>query len=52
MDVKDIAEQSYKNGYEDGKKETAREVYELSEKYGSGVVFWNKIRELAKKYGV
>ena len=26
MDVKDIAEQSYKNGYENGKKEIAREL--------------------------
>lgn len=58
MDVKDAVEQAYKNGYEDGKKEMAKtifqDLYEKARLNISGKVKLTKyqIEQLAEKYGV
>ena len=58
MDIKDIAEQAYKNGYEDGRKEMAKEIFqELYEKASltvSGKLKLTRyqIEQLAEKHGV
>lgn len=66
MDIKDVVEQAYKNGYEDGKKETAREILTAisEERYfywdscdcGKDETYWRNVsvertlQELAEKY--
>ena len=58
MDFKDVAEQAYKNGFEDGGKEKAKEIfqdlYERADSTVSGKVKLTKeqIEQLATKYGV
>lgn len=36
MDIYTATEQAYKNGYEDGKEETAKQIYKLAEQYNKG----------------
>ena len=58
MDIKDIAEQAYKKGYEDGRKEMAEELlrylYEKASANISGKLKLTRyqIEQLAEKYGV
>ena len=58
MDIKDVAEQAYKNGYEDGKQEKAKEIFqELYEKASSTVsgklkLTRYQIEQLAERHGV
>lgn len=58
MDIKDIAEQAYQHGYEDGRKEMAEEIlrylYEKASANISGKLKLTRyqIEQLAEKYGV
>ena len=59
MDVKDAVEQAYKNGYEDGKKETTRAFADkLLERYfalssiGNCKLEFTALQEIAKQFGV
>ena len=54
MDNKDVAEQAYKNGYEQGKVDAAKEIfkkvysYTIEKEVGTRYL----IRRLAKEYGI
>lgn len=61
MDKKDIAEQAYENGYEQGVKDTAKEIIEELDLFFKGTTFRqgyefqkisNKLREIAKRIGL
>ena len=54
--VRDDMGLDYSHGREEGyaraRKETAQKFYDLSEKHGGGVVFYQQARKLAKQCGV
>jgi hypothetical protein len=50
MNIHDLTETAYKNGYEKGKTDGAREIFEALEEYI--LLEWNEVAyaELKKKY--
>ena len=54
MDGKDIAEQAYNKGYEEGRQETAKEIFEKVYSFTAENEVGTRylMRELALEYGV